>query len=67
MMFHLAFTSSKLAVKTPDMFKANNEYTRKNVTHYSGVSIVNFEQVNADWGVTYHQIIGLVDSILYIK
>ena len=34
------------------MFKVNNKNTRTTpiVTLYSSVSIVNFEQVNADWG-----------------
>ena len=35
------------------MFKVNNKFTRvMPMTHFSSVSVVEFEQVNISWGVS---------------
>ena len=45
-------TSSKLAIKTPQRRHVNYKETKTDFTHCFGVSIVDFEQINAAWAPT---------------
>ena len=67
---HLAITCSKSTMETPDMFQVNNKKTRTTLrtsfwrlyfcylwtysTYCFDISVVNFEQVNARWGVSWY-------------